>query len=634
MSGIGGIFSREPRTDLAPQLDRLIGGMSHRGGDRRAVDVGSHHALGVGRFAWEESPSLAGHTGISEWQSVCVVADASIYYRDELRRALAQRRVACESNEPSDLVLAAYRAWGVECAKYLDGDFAFIVVDADQNRVLLARDYVGRRSLHFHASPSLLVVASTARAVASQPLVQAPVNLTTVAAAIGGLLGGSRFTGFEAVHPVAAGTALEWTPASGLRTVWSWRPPAFRIGGKSDVRAGAEELRGLIMKSVAERVDGGVTAMWLSGGADSTAIFGAGSEALRQGMAPASHLHPVTVSYPEGDTAREDLHVTAIASRWATSVEWINSEEVDLFLDLEARAEVRDDPYAHTFEMMNRKLAQTSVGLGARVAFDGYGGDQLFHVSEAYLADLFGRLRWRELTTSLQAHGFHGWRAFLRWGMAPWLPESLFDGIQRLRKREAAAPWGMNLPPWLAPQWRTDAGLRHRLESEPRRRLLESPSRFESRWYVETPYFPRAVSWAGAIATESGVEVRSPLLDRRIIEFAASRPLSERAWRGETKLTLREAVRTLIPDSVLAHRPTKTGIPRGYLHRQMRSGFPKALEHVFAGGRSRLEEAGLASGERLRESARDYSRNHAHVLGVQLLLTLQCELWLRSVSGW
>ena len=190
----------------------------------------------------------------------------------------------------------------------------------------------------------------------------------------------------------------------------------------------------------------------------------------------------------------------------------------------------------------------------------------------------------------------------------------------------------MDLPPWLDARWRSGTRLKGRTGSEPKRRLLENPSGYESRWYVETPYFPRAVSWANAIATECGVEVRSPLLDRRIIEFAASRPLSERAWRGQSKVVLREAVRTLIPDSVLAPRPTKTGIPRGYLHRQMRSGFPEALERALGRRRLVLEEVGLIDRESLRESARAYLETQPHVLGVQLLLTLQCELWLRSLS--
>jgi hypothetical protein len=192
---------------------------------------------------------------------------------------------------------------------------------------------------------------------------------------------------------------------------------------------------------------------------------------------------------------------------------------------------------------------------------------------------------------------------------------------------------GLNVPPWLAPRWRKDPALTARLQLEPARRFLESPSRYESRWYMETPYFPRSVSWSAAAALESGVDMRSPLLDRRIIHFAASRPVSERGYRGEGKRVLRESVRSLIPDSVTAHRPVKTGIPRGYLHRRMKAGFREALARVFAGRTSALVEAGLLDPEALRHSTEEYLSTEAHILGIQLFLTLQGELWLRAIGN-
>lgn len=634
MSALGGIAARTPRDNLASQLERLLAAMAYRGNEKRDVAVMPGSALGVSRYAWEETARRSGPARVVASGDVCVVADASLYYRDDLRRALGHRRIACESDEAAELILAAYVAWGDECAEHLEGDFAFIIADDRQRRVLLSRDHVGRRPLHVFGTPSLLVAASSARAIGTHPLVHAPPNLVAIAAAISGFLGGSRETGFEGVKPVDAGTTWEWKAGRGLRKVWSWRAPSFRIGGRSDLRESGEALRELLVNAVAERMDTGTTAVWLSGGADSTAVFGTGSEAVRRGVAPAgTRLQPVTVSYPEGDQAREDHHVRAIAERWNTTVAWVDSESVDLFEDLEARARVRDDPYAHTFEMMNRRLAQTSLAAGARVAFDGYGGDQLFLSSQAYLADLFVRLQWREVRASMAAHGYHGWRGVVRWCVMPWLPQHTFDWIQTVRGRGDAMQTGLNVPPWLAQKWKTDPGLRERQHLEPARRFLESPSRYESRWYVETPYFPRSVSWASAAALESGVDMRSPLLDKRIIAFAASRPVSERGHRGEGKLVLRESVRSLIPDSVTAHRRVKTGIPRGYLHRRMKAGFREALGRVFSDRPSALVEAGLLDAAALRRSTEEYLSTEAHILGVQLFLTLQGELWLRAIGG-
>lgn len=630
MSAIAAIAHDAPEEELKREAGSLISSMKHRGADSIAVASAPGCAVGVARFDWEES--LAGPARVAQGDTTLVVADASLYYVDELRQRLAGRGVRCDSLEPAPLIAAAYAAWGSNCLEHLDGDFAFILYDRQRRVVVMARDFVGRRSIHYNASASHLVAATTARGVAGNPLVSAQLNLPTIVAAVAGLLGGSRETGFEGVTPVDAGSVVEWRPGRGIRTTWRWHTPDIRIGGKGSLQESALELRSLIGRATTERMHGDATAIWLSGGADSSAIFAAGMEELRTRPAQGA-LKPVTVSYPEGDSAREDHYVSAMADHWKTPVTWIQSESVPLFDALEASAAIRDDPFAHTFEKINRTLAGTSVMLGSRVALDGYGGDQLFGLSDVYLADLFARLRWRDLAAELKVRGLTGIRSFIVRCIVPWIPESLYERIQNARGRSTSHQRIQNLPPWLTSEWVSDSRARSRVSPEPFRRLLESPAKYEYRWHLETPYFPRAVSWARALALESGVEVRSPLLDRRIIEFASHCPISEKSWRGESKIVLREAVRGLIPEFVTAHRTTKTGIPRGYLHRQYATGLPEALDEVFVSGRSQLEELGIIDRGALIDASRRYQTNSDHIPGVQLYLTLQAELWLRSLRS-
>ncbi|MBL8981584.1 MAG: hypothetical protein JNL26_05340, partial [Gemmatimonadetes bacterium] len=154
---------------------------------------------------------------------------------------------------------------------------------------------------------------------------------------------------------------------------------------------------------------------------------------------------------------------------------------------------------------------------------------------------------------------------------------------------------------------------------------------YESRWYVETPYFPRAAAWAASLALQAGVAVRSPLLDRRVLDFAASRPLSERVGISDSKLVLREAVRGIIPEEVLAPRAFKTGVPRGYLARQMDRSFLPMFAEVF-GAPSELSTMGIVDVAALRRAAADLGPRPNHVTRVQLFLTLQAELWVRSIK--
>src|SRR6185437_14477071 len=104
--------------------------------------------------------------------------------------------------------------------------------------------------------------------------------------------------------------------------------------------------------------------------------------------------------------------------------------------------------------------------------------------------------------------------------------------------------------------------------------LEERERAFETEWYLSHAYFPRVFGAVAGFALEEGVDLRSPLYDRRVIEFATSRPRWERSTGRETKLLLRRAVRGLVPDVVLAPRAARTGVTSGYFDDSMRKHFP------------------------------------------------------------
>jgi asparagine synthase (glutamine-hydrolysing) len=618
---------RPPSIDIAR---RLLDRQSARGTAFRETHDAPHVALAIGRHEWEREPGLAGATGIGMRGRVVAVADASLYYRGDLRARLEAGGVHAASDEPVDLILAAYERWGPSCIEWLEGDFAFVLWDATRRRLLMARDYVGRRPLHYALIPEGIVVASTASAVAAHPACSRELDHGLIAGSMAGLLGGSDRSAYRAVRPVPVRTALTWTEARGLRVAAQWDPPTFSLGGRASGDDAAAELRELIARAVVERVPAnGPAVVWLSGGADSTSVFAGGQDALaRQGAPP---LRAVSLSYPEGDSARENPWITAVAERWDTRVEWLDSETIPLLDGVAERAARRDDPYAHTFEACNRALSATSRSLGARVVFDGFGGDSLFHVSDAFLADLFVFGRWRWLAKEWRLREGGDGRDFFRACVRPMLPAPLFALATAIRDGTPLHdPRRQRIPEWIPATAVAQLNLDGMTRREPARRWHEGAAAYESRWYVTAPYMPRALTWASGFALEEGIEVRSPLVDRRILEFAASRPLSERNSGGESKWLLREAMRGLIPPAVLAPRESKTGVPQGYLRRQLLHGLKPVATVVFDGGRSRLADAGLLDVACLRNSLDRYAATGEHLLGVQLFLTLQAELWLRS----
>src|SRR6185436_19669430 len=117
-------------------------------------------ALGVLRLDWESSSDFRGPAEIVSDGRLVVAADAALYYRDDLVARLREARVQPAGATPAHLILAAYRAWGESCVRYLEGDFAFVLVDEAQSTVFAARDIFGRRGLYYAALENALVMAS------------------------------------------------------------------------------------------------------------------------------------------------------------------------------------------------------------------------------------------------------------------------------------------------------------------------------------------------------------------------------------------------------------------------------------------------------------------------------------------
>ena len=602
--------------------------------DRVAIWRGPRVTLAVARQPWEMAPSFSGDALVVTQGELAVAADASLYYREDLRTALARARITPAGDSASHLILAAYRAWGEDCAAHLEGDFAFVIWDGAAHRVTAARDFSGKRTLYHATVNGALVLASTAGAALALPGASSALNLTVIAETAAGLWGGSAETCYESVRTLLGGWTLVQQDSAPVRLRQHWSPPRASTRGAPPFDEAAAELRALLVRAVGERLDAGAsTSVWMSGGWDSPAVFAAGESALAS--ANGSHaLRPVSISYPEGDPGREDELIRDIAEQWNANVHWLDIRDIPFFDRPAARAAARDEPFAHPFEMWHRSLARGTRATESRVALEGVGGDQLFQVSEVFFADLLRTGRLAELAREWKAKGMAGtgFRNFFRWAIQPNLPRPALALATLLRGgRPLVGYLERTLPPWIDARFARD----HELDSRDRVHAPRVPrgSRAdqEMAWYLSNQYFARVFGCVSTFAKEEGVEIRSPLYDRRIIEFALTRPRSERSTGRETKRLLRAAMQGLLPDSVLRTRTTRTGVTGGYFSRSMREHLPAMIDEFF--DKSLLAEAGVINARAYRESASAYAKGVESNFAVSLYFTLQTELWMRGHSG-
>ena len=623
------IFAAFGETLSADSEARFVARLRARGSDWSRVSRLPGATLIATRHAWEASLDARDGDGFARGEAMTLAADASIYYRDDLRHALRGRGVGLAVNATAaESILAAYRAWGDAAPRWLEGDFAFVLWDNARRRAVCARDFGGKRPLYYAMAGDRLVVGSTLAAVIATPGLSVRLNVAVLAETCAQFWSGSDETCYEGVHELPAGATLVWTPGSAPKIVRHWDVPDVGTIQGASLEDGARELRDLLIRSTAERLaPDGETAVWMSGGWDSSSVFASARSALGERQ-DGSRVTPVSISYPEGDPGREDELISAIASHWNSPVRWIDVEEIPLLAGAATSAEQRDGPYAHTYEHWNRALAAGARSLGARVAFDGNGGDQLFQISDVFLSDLLRGGRVSATANQWRSKGGRGAGTFFDWVIAPALPEPLKQPVVQRLGRRSADDFTRPTPPWI----RREFVARHALHERERSRMPSRPGyrgwRREAHFFLAAPVFPRAFQCLAGFALDAGVELRSPLYDKRVVEFACARPREERNDARETKRLLRAAMRGLLPDEVLAPRPTRTGITTAYSDRRMRSEFPLLLARH--GKMQMLEELGIVDPDAMRRGWEEYCRTGSTALKIPLFLTMHVELWLQA----
>jgi asparagine synthase (glutamine-hydrolysing) len=612
----------------AEDVEQAIRESTQRGADRVESRIADGAGLAGGRFEWELETTSPGPVVVDDGIRI-VVADASIYYRDELRRgirgATADRPFAWSGDSAGHLILDAYRAWGPECARHLEGDYAFALWDRESRTLTAARDFVGSRPLYYGRDGDRVLVASLAAVIARRIPERGAIDVAALGASVAGMFNLGSETSYLGVSVVPAGHTLTVRRDGDTSLRQHWVPPTLG-GRRSSFDEGAEELRELLAASVRERLaPGGTTALWLSGGWDSSAILACATRILREQPA-GRKLVVVSMSYPEGNLGREDEAIQSVADRLGVDVSWVRIDDVPLFPPDPAReAAERDLPFAHAFEMWSRAMVTRSRELGAHTVFTGTGGDELFAGTNLYLCDLLRR-------GSLASLALDWYR--IRGRTLDKFHERVVHPLLAARPGHRDLTWPGPFEQRVSGPVRDDFVRRHRLRE--RERAAAPYGRYptlnstEQLWSVTAPMFPRIRATLTEAQLRAGVTARTPFLDDRLYRFAMSRAREERVTARETKRLLRHAMRGILPDAFLAPRPRRTGVTTQYMREAMLGPARALFDDVFR--HPLLAELGIVDAARLQQEWRRHAES-GEGPGLRLYELLQTELWLRAHMG-
>ena len=471
------------------------------------------------------------------------------------RRELAEAcglRIPGPDDQISDaaVVLAAYQHFGDDFAGRLTGDFALAVCDVERGRLLLARDVMSARSLYYCPVPGSLLFATTIRPLLADPRVTAEPDEDGLAELVLDYWGDDRGTCFKGIHSVPAGyVVIADRGRVEQRPHWTFDPEReIRYGSFADY---CDAFRSLFAASVERRLRGpGPIAVSVSGGVDSSSIFCQAATLTR-----AAGLRGVSLMFPTDSGAAEGEFLDSVERACSVPVLRVPASGYRFLDHADQLVQQLESPgmVAHTQHM----LFETARRAGCHALLSGFFGDQML-ADRGYLVDLARRGRWLKIRHDIRE--FHAWapdagtgffgrdlRARLVRGLPPlWM--------HRVGKR-VAGPWRARsrYPPWFT------ASFRRRAAARARARFFESPTiaRAHAEQYyrhVTAGHYAHSVRCERALGGMYGVDVRYPFRDRDLVAFLMAIPGEVVNWQGRPKGLLREALKGIVPDAVLARR--------------------------------------------------------------------------------
>ncbi|MDQ1315295.1 MAG: hypothetical protein QG662_1404 [Pseudomonadota bacterium] len=595
MSGIAGIIHFDGTPVESGQLERMTAAMDYRGPD------GIHHRVkgsaALGQCMLRTTPESLEETQplVNEDDSLVLVMDGRVDNWEELRKELLERGARLRTRADAELVLRAYEIWGQECLARIDGDFALVIWDARRKQVFCARDRMGNKPFNYHWDGKTLAFASELHPILALPWVGEEPNQGMLAELLAWECHSRDETIWQGVmRLVAAHRMIVDTGGPHLERYWAPDPWAtLPCTNDEDYIERYRELFSDVVRRMSRSHR--PLACDVSGGLDSTAVFCMAEHLRRNGRLLAPGIEGYTLAFNDDSAANELVYARAAANFLGKPVREIPPTVLPLeWYANHARAD-RDFP-GFPNGSMSIGLRRQAAADGSRVVFTGEWGDALLQGSREYYAEELSQGHLRTLYDCFRADAAAAgsrqastW--FARHGVFPLLPPAVQSGLRKLVRRFRGGESPETLY-WLSP------AMRERLLSRRQKFRPADPGKLRRRSQrelldmLDDPFGAQVLERMERLGSRAGLEIRQPMGDPRLVQFAFSTPERLRLRGDRSKYLHVRAMQGLMPREIL-DRKTKaefSSVFRGHL-----DAMEDRISRILPGERPGwLEQAGMA----------------------------------------
>ena len=560
MCGISSIFRFTKITDLdRDTLSLMNQEMHYRGPDEN--DVWTDDTCGLAHTRLSIIGLENGKQPIfNEDKSLVLICNGEIYNYVELKVVLISKGHIFSTDSDSETILHLYEEYGVKCLDHLRGMFAFCLWNTKTKQLFAARDRVGEKTLYYAQLQTGVVFSTELKAILKYYLDKSQLNSKALAETI-------RYnypidlknTYIDQIKRLQAGE-YALIDANGLEIHRYWKrdiSPTFS-GTKEDAKI---EILRLMRESVQLCLQSDVpVAVLLSGGIDSSAIAALAKESGRQ-------VHVITAGYK----GQHDCDERAVAKRFAMEKGLIYHEvELDTadFQNIfEEYTHYIDEPVCDVASIAQWALYKKAKAMGFTVLLGGLGGDELF----------YGYSTWNERAESLKLRHLHQsffpWKGkkidYLQFIIKHW-KSVMFAGYPIIINDKTIGDWMYEDYMQFASNatLKIGEGFITFKDIDVHQSFNDTSCEIEQVYQHNFHNFMNGMCLylSDRLGMGNSVEIRSPLIDYKLVEFVSSLPLEMKYIINDPKHLLKEVLKDIIPGYILYAKKRGFTPPTSFLN--------------------------------------------------------------------
>ena len=584
MCGIAGYVAKQNNHSLEPFLHKAVQQLSKRGPDSQQVEIVSSLAgLAHARLSIIDTSSVANQPMKDNTGRFTLIFNGEIFNYRELKKQFLGD-VKFNTTSDTEVLLNLFIKLGKDCLQHLNGFFAFAVFDKQTNQTFLARDRFGIKPLHIYSDEKMLLFASELKAILAFP-VKKEIDFNTLALYLQLNYVPGNHSMLKNIQKLAPGYYAHIDEHGNFSSAPFYQlpyTPGQKINEASfNYEDSKKMLRKLIEESVQRRLVSDVPlGTFLSGGIDSSIITACAAKHVPD-------LNTYSIGFADEPYFDETKYANLVAKKFGTQHTVFSVTNQEMFEQVHSILDYIDEPFADSSAiavyLLTKKTRQKVT-----VALSGDGGDELFAGYNKHKAER--RARQKNLLNTILSSGLPLFK------LLPQSRHSKFGNLFRQLERYSS---GLQLSAaqrywrWCTFQPEENALALLKNESNISRTELENRKQFvlsavkengelNDVLFADTQMvLPNdMLTKVDLMSMANSLEVRVPLLDYTVVDFAFSLPVSFKIDASAGKKILKDAFRADLPDELFTRSKHGFEVP---LLKWMKTGLRSMIEEELLG---------------------------------------------------